>query len=614
DWYDSRLTHVDPRDNWHKGSGRVYRLQTKGAAPLKPFDLAKASTDELVKLLGHDNKWFRQNAVRVLAERGDRALVPAMRELIDANDPRALEALWVSYRLGGLDESLALAGLRHSNEHVRHWTVRLLGDDRSAPPSAAAEMAKLAASEPQVQVRVQLAASAKRFPAEIGLPIVKALAARSEDATDLHQPLMVWWALESKTATDRAAVLDLYADKAFWSQPIVDQFLVERTMQRYSMTGEKEDLETCAKLLALAPDANQKNRLIAGLLEAFRGRRIDGLPPELASALDEYQSQLGKSDLALGLRLGKADAVAQALKIVADEKASKPQRLAYIEILGQIKQPKAVDVLLKLLASTPSHSLRRAGLEALMNFDDPKIGETVIKLYHGALPDEQGVRTTAQKLLASRPQWALLMLKQIDDGLISKSAIPQDAVQTMSLFMDEEVKKLVTKFYGRIRATPAEKQQQVAKLFSLVKQGGGNPAAGHALFTKKCGVCHTLFGEGGQTGPDLTGYERTNLDFLLTAVVDPSAAIREEFTNFAITTVDGRTLTGLLTEQTTRTVTMRGADNRPVLLNRDDIEELQALPISLMPENQLNELKDQELKDLFAYVMSRAPSRSLTAK
>jgi putative heme-binding domain-containing protein len=184
----------------------------------------------------------------------------------------------------------------------------------------------------------------------------------------------------------------------------------------------------------------------------------------------------------------------------------------------------------------------------------------------------------------------------------------------MSLFTDPEVKKLVAKFYGRIRATPAEKQQQIAKLMTLVKQGGGNPTAGHALFTKKCGVCHTLFGEGGQTGPDLTGYERTNLDFLLTAVVDPSAAIREEFTNFAITTADGRTLTGLLTEQTTRTVTMRGADNRPVLLNRDDIEELQALPISLMPETQMNELKDQELRDLFAYLMSRAPSKSLTAK
>ncbi|MBL9090028.1 MAG: ThuA domain-containing protein [Planctomycetaceae bacterium] len=614
DWYDSRLTHVDPRDNWHKGSGRLYRLQTKGAKPLAPFDLAKASSEDLLKTLGHDNKWFRQQAVRLLSERGDKALLPTLREMIDADDQRALEALWVAYRLGGLDESLALAGLRHKNPHVRRWTVRLMGDDRQAPPSAAAEMAKLAATEPDVQVRSQLACSAKRFNAVVGLPIARALAARSEDAGDLHLPLLIWWAIEAKAASDREAVISLFNDKQFWSLPIVDKTIVERVMQRYSMTGERADLETCAKLLALAPDAERKNRLIAGLLEAFRGRRIEGLPTELAKALDDYQSQLGKSDLALGLRLGKQDAIDAALKIVADEKAAKPQRLAYVEILGQIKQPRAVDVLLKTLGSTPSHSLKRTILEALMNYDDAKIGETVIRLYHGALPNEQGVRASAQKLLASRPNWALLMLQQIDDGLIAKSDVPQDSVQTMSLFADEAVKKLMAKHYGRIRATPAEKQQQIVKLLGLIKKGGGSPADGHALFTKKCGVCHTLFGEGGQTGPDLTGYERTNLDFLLTAVVDPSAAIREEFTNFAITTTDGRTLTGLLTDQNTRTVTMRGADNRPVLLNRDDIEELQALPISLMPENQLNDFSDEQLRDLFAYLMSRAPSKSLTVK
>lgn len=89
DWYDSRLTHVDPRDNWHKGSGRIYRLQTRGAKPIARFDLAKTSTEELVKLLGHDNKWFRQQAVCVLAERGDLAPVLEMGQLIDANDPRA---------------------------------------------------------------------------------------------------------------------------------------------------------------------------------------------------------------------------------------------------------------------------------------------------------------------------------------------------------------------------------------------------------------------------------------------------------------------------------------------------------------------------------------------
>ena len=56
-----------------------------------------------------------------------------------------------------------------------------------------------------------------------------------------------------------------------------------------------------------------------------------------------------------------------------------------------------------------------------------------MRLYHGPLPDEQGVRTTAQKLLASRPAWALLMLQQIDDGLIAKSSLPADVVQTLSL-------------------------------------------------------------------------------------------------------------------------------------------------------------------------------------
>jgi putative heme-binding domain-containing protein len=621
DWYDSRLTHVDPRDNWHKKSGRIYRLKAKGAEPLKPFDLGMMSEDELIGKLGGDNKWFRQQAVMELAERNGSSRPTELTRthyqllaLITNNGERALEALWALYRIGPMSEEFVMRVLHHQNEHVRRWTVRLLGDDRKASPTIATELVKLAAAEPDVQVRVQLAASAKRFPANVGLPLVEALAARSEDVDDPHQPLMIWWAIEGHAASDRAAVLALFEDKAFWSLPLIDQVVVERIMQRYAMSGEPEDLEACAKLLELAPDAKFKGRLSAGFLEAFRGRRIDGLPPALAKALDDYQASLGSSDLALGLRLGKKEAVAAALKTIADETADKPTRLAYVEILGQTKRPEAVDPLLALLGKTKSHSLKRAALEALMNFDDAKIGATVMKLYHSTLPDEQGVRTTAQRLLASRPAWALPMLAQIDDGLIAKSSIGGDVVQTLSLQTDPEVKKLVAKHWGKIRATPAEKQEQIKKLYALIKAGGGNANAGHAIFNKKCGVCHTLFGEGGKTGPDLTGYERTNLDFLTTAVIDPSAAIREEFTTFVIVTSDGRTLTGLIDNQDKRTVTLRGADNRTVLLNRDDIEELQALPISLMPENQFQDLKDQDIRDLFAYVMSRAPTRTLSAK
>ena len=611
DWYDSRLTHVDPRDNWHKKSGRIYRLKAKGAQPLKPFDLAKSTHEELLLLLGDKNKWFRQQAVAELADRGEVVKALAYKFMVVCKDERALEGLWALYRLGEFDDQVVTRALLEPNENLRRWVVRLLGDDREASPAVAAELVQLAATEPEVQVRVQLAASAKRFPAAVGLPIVKALAARSEDVEDQHQPLMVWWAIEGHAASDREAVLALFEDKAFWSLPLIDKVVVERIMQRYAMSGEPADLQACARLLELAPDAARKNRLASGFLEAYAGRRIDGLPPTLTKALDDYQASLGNSDLALGLRLGKKEAVASAIKFVADETADKPTRLAYVEILGQTRRPEAVAPLLALLGKTSSHSLKRAALEALMNFDDPQIGATVMRLYHGPLPDEQGVRTTAQKLLVSRPAWALPLLQQIDDGLIAKSSLGGDLVQTLSLQQDPAVQKLVAKHWGKIRATPAEKQEQIKKLFASVKAGGGNATAGQAIFVKKCGVCHTLFGEGGKTGPDLTGYERSNLDFLTTAMVDPSAAIREEFTSFAVVTTDGRTLTGLIDKQDTRTVVLRGADNRTVLLNRDDIEELQALPISLMPENQLNDLPEQGVRDLFAYLMSRAPAKTL---
>src|SRR5581483_10557974 len=115
--------------------------------------------------------------------------------------------------------------------------------------------------------------------------------------------------------------------------------------------------------LAMAPSAHATARLMVGLLEAFRGREIGALPPKLAEALDRYQQGLGKSDLALGLRRGDADTLAEALKIVADDKADRPTRLAYIEILGQIQQPKVIPVLTRLLGGSGSSAIKRVALE-----------------------------------------------------------------------------------------------------------------------------------------------------------------------------------------------------------------------------------------------------------
>ena len=86
-----------------------------------------------------------------------------------------------------------------------------------------------------------------------------------------------------------------------------------------------------------------------------------------------------------------------------------------------------------------------------------------------------------------------------------------------------------------------------------------------------------------------------------------SAAIREEFTQYQILTTDGLVLTGLIDDQTPTTVTLRGANNETTLVNRDDIEILQAMDKSIMPDGVVDKLSDEELRDLFAYVIARTP-------
>jgi putative heme-binding domain-containing protein len=178
----------------------------------------------------------------------------------------------------------------------------------------------------------------------------------------------------------------------------------------------------------------------------------------------------------------------------------------------------------------------------------------------------------------------------------------------MQLHRDSEVVRLLSKHYGRVRAgTPQEKQRELLRVAKLLKAGKGDAGAGRKVFADTCGKCHKLFGQGGEVGPELTGYERSNALYWMENIIDPSAIIREEYTTFIIRTTDGRTLTGLVANQDKTTVSLRDQEGRLMRLARSRIEDMRASPVSLMPEGQLKTLKDQQVRDLFAYLMSKAP-------
>jgi putative heme-binding domain-containing protein len=132
----------------------------------------------------------------------------------------------------------------------------------------------------------------------------------------------------------------------------------------------------------------------------------------------------------------------------------------------------------------------------------------------------------------------------------------------------------------------------------------GDPIEGKKLFTQVCATCHKLFGEGNTIGPELTGADRKNSEWLLSQIVDPSAFIRPEYVNHNVEMKDGRSLTGLIVEQSDSALTVLDAQNQRTVLNKADVKEVNASNTSLMPEGLLEPLAPQQVRDLFSYLQA----------
>lgn len=604
DFYEQRIDHASHyQGRIHKESGRIYRLRGKNSPlPVTKFDLAKEDPSALSQRLASDNKWIRQATQRELAQR-----MPEAARFIgafgvkDAKGQDALEFLWALNAGGTLIDDSAMDLLDHAEPQVRLWAVRLACDDGAIGDQLALELAELAYREPSVHVRSQLASSARRLPAAQSLPIVKNLCQRSEDATDIHLPLLLWWAIEDKADKDREAVLALFADKAFWDHPIVKGTIAERLMRRYAATGKRQDLATCAKLLDLAPSKEHAGRLMAGLEAAYEGRTLTNLPDELAAAM----AKAGASSPTLKLRQGDAAAVTDALKLIADESADASKRQSLVAIFGTIRQPSCVSVLLKLVAESRNDALKSTALASLQSYSDESIGPAVVAAYK-QMPDQ--VRDVAQSLLASRANWTLLFLKSLDAGTLDPKTVSEPTVRKFLLHDSPEIAALCKKHWGELAGPSADELRDVIdKLTATIGSGSGNPYQGKELFAANCGKCHVLFNQGGKIGPDLTGYKRDDLRGMLLSVVNPSAEIREGFENYIARTSDGRTLTGLIADQDPSVLVIRGADGQNISLSREEIDDLRASRQSLMPEGQLKVMTDQQIRDLFAYLRSSQP-------
>jgi putative membrane-bound dehydrogenase-like protein len=604
DWYDKRINHVDPVDNWDRSNGRIYRIQATDTRPPSKLPLPNLSSKELVNLLSHPNDWYVREARQLLAERRDPSVLPILRRmLLERRDELALQALWGLYVSGGFGDTLAETLLGHANPDVRAWTIRLLGDTRKVSPAIREHLRLVAHNDSSPTVRNQLACTCKRLPGKDALPIVRELLQRTEDVSDPQIPLLLWWAIEDKAASDREEVLNLLTSPAAWRNPLIRKYMVQRLSRRYMASGSDADLGSCARLLELAPGRSDSELVLGGMEIALQGRRLKRIPPALSEQLARQRQS--PTLVRLGLRLNDDSAYRTALGLVADSSTAAGARVRFIEILGQIGKPDSVSALLHVIDNKEPSNVRLAALSALQSFSDPRIGETVLGLYP-KLPAE--LRGRAQSLLGSRPRSTLAFLNAVDSGRINPKEVPFDQVRRFLLHRDTQIHRLVEKHWGKIgQEPPGEKRARIASVQHMLGTGGGDAARGKPLFEKKCAICHTLFGEGAKIGPDLTGTDRRDTPFLVTSIVDPSAVIRNEYVAYILSTTNGRILNGLISESTPKTITLVDSKTEKTTVAREDIEEIKPSPQSLMPEKILDDLDEQQIRDLLSYVQGSGP-------
>jgi putative heme-binding domain-containing protein len=308
----------------------------------------------------------------------------------------------------------------------------------------------------------------------------------------------------------------------------------------------------------------------------------------------------GINDLALslGVAFGDPQAFAVLRGTLALDKAALTSRQNALAALLNARD-KELPPLLHVLID--EQNLRNAALKGLAAYDDAKTPGIILNKYASFSTED---KRAALNTLAARPAYGMALLDAIAAKKVPAADVSADLVRQLRNLGDADLEKQIASVWGVVRSSPADRIAVMKQYKGLVmKPSAVDLSLGRAVYAKTCASCHKLFGVGGDVGPDITGSNRANLDYLLENVLDPSAIIPKEYAASVLALKDGRVVTGIVKSENARSVTV-ATQNETLTLPRDEIDALKPGTTSLMPDDQLKPMNEAEIRALFAYLMT----------
>ena len=298
--------------------------------------------------------------------------------------------------------------------------------------------------------------------------------------------------------------------------------------------------------------------------------------------------------------LGSQGALEESKKTALDPSASIEARRSALQIVVNRKDPEFRAMAVQLL-KTPGVNTVAAG--ALSSIDDPTIGPLLVSSY----PQFQaGDRPELIAALSARPGTAKSLVDAVADGRIPRTEVSASAARQIANLGNTELTAQLTKVWGNLRESEAAKKEEVAKWKALLTSANlarADRTSGQALFAKAWVACHTIYGAGGTIGPELTGTASKNIDYLLLSIADPSADVAKNFTVTTANLRDGRSIDGLVVTDDARVLELKTTTG-VTRLQKTEIETTRQSDLSMMPEGLLQGMTQDQLRDLFAYLMS----------
>ncbi len=562
--------------------GRIYRVYPADRSPRPIARLADASTKQLVAALDSPNGRQRDLAQRLLIQRGDASAVDDLQRMAGAStNPLArLHALCTLDGLESATQSVLLKLLGDDHPSVRRHAVRIAeqrlakldGDGQLL--SALCELAD--AAEPQVKLQLAYSLGYSTDPRA-----AQALAKVAADA--MEDPLVraaVFSSLNEQNLPHFHAAIakNAVAAEAF-RKPIFD---LAHRMNDTSITSHM--LASLLNDADLVNDHVKRFKSLTGMLAAVK----KGKP---------------KLDQETATRLGRLTATAGSM--ARDDETAIAIRVAAIEFLAVSPSDSAhegVDALMGLVDFQQPIEIQRAAVNALGTHGSDSVFRRMLGRFPALSPM---VRSAILDEALSRERSVLVLIDALKNGEVALQAIGALGRQRLLAHNNRKIKAQAEALFGR--STSGDKLALVKK-YQIEMPTKRDVAAGHKLFSKRCAACHRINGVGHVVGPDLTALKNRSAKAMLTAVLDPNQAVEDKYQSYNVVTVDGRTQVGIITDESTNSITLRMQEGKSRVILREDIELIRGSGKSLMPEGQEKEISPTDMGHLIAYLEKLAPS------